>query len=136
MNEYEFNPIEFGYEYITEFPELAHLFGNTTFIKVTAIGDKSMGRAVYWYSYCYQYGMSDQRWKIASSSFDENDSERSGSHVVYNSVISTKEFAKNLLMHLFGTTKNSSVLIDGKERLEQDINKERARYNISHGQER
>jgi len=123
---YEFNPEDYGYEHVSNFPELEGLFGPTTFVKVIAIGGKTFGRIVYWYSYCYKMGMNDdQRWKIASSSYSEDSPGNFSSHTTYNGVISSKKFAKNLLMHLFGTSKNDSVLTDGKQRLKQNINKER-----------
>jgi len=126
MNEYEFNPEDFGYEHVSNFPELEGLFGPTTFVKVTAIGGKGFDRVVYWYSYCYKMGFhDDQRWKIASSSYSEDRPSDFSSHDTYGGVISTKKFAKTLLMNLFGTIRNDSVLTDGKQRLKQNINKER-----------
>jgi hypothetical protein len=135
---YKFNPEDFGFEHVSNFPELGDWFGNTTFIKVIAIGSKDMGRAVYWYKYCLgSVGMhDDERWKIGSHSFDENKpKDYQGMRDVYCGLISTEEFANSLLCHLMGTTKNDSVLTHGKERLEQNINAERLKFNISHGQE-
>ena len=135
---YQFNPEDFGFEHISNFPELGHLFGNTTFIKVIAIGSKDMGRAVYWYKYCSSsVGMhDDEKWKIGSAYFDEKERDNYRRlKDIYLGLISTEEFAKSLLCHLMGTTKNDSVLTHGKERLEQNINAERLKFNISHGQE-
>ena len=123
---YVFDPEEFGYEPLENFPELKNSFGPTTLIKVTAIGNKeSMGRAVYWYSACHP--MTDDRWQFYSKSYDADDPEKKNARTneTYCGLISSHEFAVMLLKHIFGTSKQSSVEVEGAERLEQNINQER-----------
>lgn len=119
---YEFNPEDYGYKHVSKFPELLQFFGNTTYIKIIAVGGSEYGRRVYWYSYCYAIGCDgDQRKKIGSSSFDESRPSEFNSRTTYSGLISTDDFAKQLLMHIFGTTQNKGVLKEGKERLENII---------------
>lgn len=120
---YEFNPENFGFEHISNFPELQQFFGNTTYVKVTSIGGKSFGRVVYWYSFCYNIGMTgDQRWKIGSSVYDISEASEFNSHAEYQGLISTDQFAFELLCNIMGTLKNESVNKEGKERVKQNIN--------------
>ena len=123
--EYTFNPERFGYEPLENFPELNDLFGPTTFIKVIAIGEqKIMGRPVYWYSACHPMG--EAQWKFFSSSYDSNQPTKyEVMNTKYCGLISSHEFAVMLLKHLFGTFKQSSVEVEGVERLEQNINSQR-----------
>lgn len=123
--EYSFNPEEFGYEPLENFPELKGFFGPTTFIKVIATGSKEMmGRPVYWYSACYS--MRDDHWKFFSSVYDASQpTQCEPMHTTYFGLISSYEFAVMLLKHIFGTAKQSSVEVEGSERLSQNINKER-----------
>ena len=126
MENYEFNPEDFGFEHISKFPELSKWFGSTTFIKVLAIGGESFSGVVYWYQYCYRIGGSDERWIIGSHSYNSSRPEDyKGMSTVYSGLISCDKFAYDLLCHLFGTTQNKSVLEEGKERVEQNINKNR-----------
>lgn len=122
---YQFNPEDFGFEHISKFPELSVLFGSSTFVKVITIGGKEFDRAVYWYKYCYNIGLhGDERWEIGSNSYDSSrPQDFSGMKTVYSGLISSDQFAYELLCHLFGTTQNKSVLTDGKDRLLQNINK-------------
>lgn len=121
---YVFNPEKFGYEPLKNFPELEGSFGPTTFIKVIAIGGKEMGRPVYWYSACRP--MTDDRWSFCSSSYDSDDPDTyARTNATYCGLISSHEFAVMLLKHIFGTSKQSSVEVEGAERLEQNINQER-----------
>jgi hypothetical protein len=96
--EYRFNPEEFGYEPLENFPELSGLFGPTTLIKVTTVGNKeSMGRSVYWYSACHP--MPDDRWQFYSKSYDSKDPEKKNTRTneTYCGLISSHEFpAMNL----------------------------------------
>ncbi len=123
---YKFNPEDFGYENISNFPELRDLFGSRTYVKVISDGS-TFDRVVYWYSFCHKStGMeNDDRWEIGSSTFDISSSGKSNLKTDFRGLISTDSFAYELLTHLFGTTRNESVLTDGKERVEQNINKGR-----------
>ena len=122
--EFEFNPLDYGFRPVSEFPELMDV-GNT-FIKITALGGKEFNRTVYWYQEATPntiVGAIDDRWTIVSSSYDENrgQTQRPNRRVVYSGLISSDEFAKLLLMHLFGTTRNDSVVTWGAKRLKEDL---------------
>ncbi len=120
--EYEFNPEDYGYQHVSNFPELKELFGNTTYVKITCVGGKEFDRLVYWYTACYSCGFrEDQNWKIMSGSHDSAQPEKYSYSTCYVGLISTDDFANQLLMHIFGTTKNDSVIKEGKERLESRI---------------
>jgi hypothetical protein len=126
---YTFNPKDYGYEEVQEFPEITDQFGNTTYIKVIAIAGKSSKRVVYWYSYCYlrTYLHNDDRWEIGSSVYDEAEPNKSNNSIRYCSPITSDEYARQLLMHIFSALSNESVFGCGKERLEQNINAKRLR---------
>jgi hypothetical protein len=120
--EYTFDPTKFGFLPVQEFPELEHLYGKTTFIKITCVGGKEFDRPVYWYEACYNLGR-DDRWKFSSNSFDSaRPNEETSGHQIYMGLISTEAFATDLLMHLMAASTNDSVLTHGKERLEARIN--------------
>lgn len=128
---YKFNPEDYGFEPISRFPELQHLYGKTTYVRITCVGGELFqpaGRTVYWYQACYNIGMSgDDRWKIMSCAWDSHDPRDTNPdecpiiHTNYSGLISTHEFAVELMKNLLGTTKNDSVQTDGKERLENPI---------------
>tara|TARA_B100000749_G_C18431332_1_gene468086 strand:+ start:501 stop:908 length:408 start_codon:yes stop_codon:yes gene_type:complete len=121
-DKYHFNPLNHGYEPISEFPELKGLYGKTTFIKVIAIAGKECNKPTYWYSACRPMGMTgDERWEIRSSAYQEGSSNDCG-HTDYMGLISTENFAYMLLAHIFGTTKNNSVMQHGIVRRDQSIN--------------
>lgn len=128
MKIYKFNPLDHGYESATKFPELEYQFPilDNWFIKVVCYANHQ--GLVYWYSaISLSVGMAgDDRVKIISGSYDTrkpNLYEVQGRTTVsYCGLISSDKFAKELLIHIFGTTKNDSVLTDGLERYEQDNN--------------
>ena len=119
---YRFNPLDHGYEPLSQFPELENLYGKSTFIKVIAIGGREFDKPTYWYSACRPTGMKgDDRWTITSSSYQEG-SQNDCIHTDYMGLISTKNLAYTLLAHICGTTKNSSVMQHGIVRRDQCIN--------------
>jgi hypothetical protein len=123
---YKFNPKKYGFEPISQFPELQHLWNKDTYIKVSCIGGKEFGRKVYWYKACVlNIGVDgDERLTIYSTSFDEKDPspKYNSPHQRYMGLISTHEFALQLFYHLFGTTQNESVLKEGMQRYKSQIN--------------
>lgn len=130
--DYKFNPLKYGFEPVDKFPELMEHFGVRAFIKVSAVGEKKhFGRLVYWYIACYPLNPemhSDDRIKIVSHSFDieskQNFTEFSRPTTKYNGLISTDEFAVDLLSHILGALPNSSVKEYGVHRLITNLNKE------------
>jgi hypothetical protein len=121
--EYKFNPLDFGFKPVTEFPELAWCDGTSddVFIKITADTEmKEFGRRVYWYSRCQKIGLSgDERWKFTASSHDAwGKKDYHHSHVEYAGCITSHNFARILLSHIFGTTQNKGVFEDGIKRME------------------
>lgn len=130
---YEFNPLNHGFDTITKFPELEYMFPmlpEKYFIKVI-----SYNKTSYWYdSICIGIGMiGDKRIKIKSGihNFNLPDFDTTGKsqnwsaiHTQYSGLITSDEFAKTLLIHIFGTTQNESVETIGNERYESDINQE------------
>jgi hypothetical protein len=130
MSKYKFNPLKHGYEPITNYPELEYAFpmmGDIWFIKIIAYSD--MSGLVYWYSaLSLSVGISpDDRILILSGSHDTRRPAEYGkqnkSHTVYTGLISSDEYVKSLLTHLFGTTRNESVEKEGIERYEQNLGK-------------
>jgi hypothetical protein len=138
MKTYKFNPLKHGYERISTHPELSYRFplmDDIWFIKILAYNNLS--GLVYWYSaLSLSVGISpDDRVKIFSGTHDFRipaDYEKQGIiHTEYCGLISSDEYAKMLLTHLFGTTRNDSVEKEGIERYEKNIGREmREKYNL------
>jgi len=130
INNYKFDPLKHGFEPVSKFPELSYRFpmrDDVWFIKVITYSTYD-GKLVYWYvALSLSVGLHpDDRVKITIHTHDNrkpNDHEKQGvSHTVYTGLISSDEFAKELLTHLFGTTQNDSVKTDGLERYEKNLN--------------
>ena len=120
MSEYKFDPLEYGYEPITKFPELSYNFPMTDnwFIKV--ITYNKMSDLVYWYSVISNdVGMDgDDRIKISSCTYDfrKDDDKQNKVSRRYLGLISSHNFTKELLKNIFGTLKNDSTKTTGEER--------------------
>jgi hypothetical protein len=137
MSKYKFNPLKHGYEPISTHPELSYRFplmDDVWFIKIIAYDDLS--GLVYWYSaLSVSVGLPpDDRVHIVSGTHDfrrpAKYEKQSKIHTNYTGLISSDEFAKELLKHLFGTTKNESVEKEGIERYSTNIGKEmRLKFN-------
>lgn len=135
--EYKFNPLNHGYEPISLYPELSYNFpmlDDIYFIKIITYAD--YGGLVYWFSVIslHMSSLGDDRIKIYSGCFDSRRpaiyEKQNHNREVYCGLISNDKFAKELLFHIFGTTQNSSVETDGKERYNQNLGKEmREKYN-------
>lgn len=128
MSKYKFNPLNYGYEKASKFPELSYSIpveNEDWYIKIIAYGN--YGGLVYWYSAIHlNFGLgSDDRVRIYSNAHDfrkqKEYENQNKSHEVYSSLISTNKFAKDLLSHILGTTQNKSVKTDGIQRLNQNI---------------
>jgi hypothetical protein len=121
---YRFNPEKYGYEKVEKFPELVDFLPRESFVKVIAIGGSGFDRSVYWFSYCSQnVGLGhDERWEIRGSSYDDGRKyiSQSGNHRDYMGLIGSEDFAKLLLINIFGTGKKSPNI--GQDRLGQNIN--------------
>lgn len=131
---YKFDPQKFGFEPASKFPDLAWNYGHCPegkyWIKITAVGDwEHFKRLVFWYNAVeLNVGAGgDDRVRITGSSFDQNEvhqylnGEYPTSHQKYLGLISSDEFAKDLLCHIFGTVENRSVYKEGLERLRDDL---------------
>jgi hypothetical protein len=137
MSKYKFDPLKHGFEPITNYPELEYMFpmrGDIWFIKIIVYSD--MGGLVYWYSaLSLSVGLdSDDRVEIVSGVHDfrypAKYEKQNRTHTVYTGLISSDEFAKELLKHIFGTTKNESVEKEGIERYNTNISREmRLKFN-------
>ena len=128
MSEYKFNPADYGYEPASLYPELSYILPIHRidwFIKVIAY-DESI--KCYWFSAIrININTKDERVEIYSGSHDfvEEDTGLSmGLNSSYIGLISTDQFAKDLLSHIFGCITNNSVLKYGVERLNNNINQE------------
>jgi hypothetical protein len=128
MKKYKFNPLKHGYDSITNYPELEYMFPMTAgvwFIKIIAYDD--WDGLVYWYSaLSLSVGLApDDRITILSSSHDTRKpaeyEKQNKTHTDYTGLISSDEFAKSLLTHIFGTTQNESVEKEGITRYEENL---------------
>ncbi len=121
MSKYQFNPEEYGFEHVDNFPELRPFLGNQTYVKVIEISDQE--KITFWYKTCRLINPdgNDNRWNFCSNSYQENNS-YDRCHEIYSGLISTKEFADMLLKNLFGTTRNDSVDFFGVKRRDRNIN--------------
>ena len=142
MAEYKFNPEQYGFEPVDNFPELAYNYPMGTgkwFIKISEYAN--YGRLVYWYHAIFTgVGLGDDdRVEISSGSYDAAKTKKAKQNltevkngklervpeydlqnrtsVEYLGLISNHKFAVELLKHLLGTTKNKSVENEGRERL-------------------
>lgn len=129
MNKYSFNPEKFGFEPITNFPELSFNYPMIDGYFVKIIEYDNFGDLVYWYkviSTLVGFGDNDDRIKITSSSYDfrkpSEFDKQSTPKTEFIGLISNDEFAESLLKHLMGTTKNSSLESDSIIRYERDLN--------------
>jgi hypothetical protein len=115
---YEFDPVQYGFKPVSEFPELAYIEHKHAFVKVICRGDEQQfGRPVYWYTSCYQLPDQD-RWHFGSGVWDKSRLDRNhGSSTIYVGCITSDEYARQLLIHLFGTLTNEGTLKHGPERL-------------------
>lgn len=122
MTSYKFNPLEHGFESISNYPELLKYFNADNFVKVVAYGD--YGGLVYWYMVCNPF-THDDRIEFLGGAYDtrEKASNSSGKRE-YCGLISNDEFARQLLMHLLGTTQTKSVDKEGVERYFQNLSPE------------
>lgn len=121
---YKFNPLEFGFEPISKFPELSYNYdisSDNCFIKIVTYAMHG-GKYVYWYKVAIIERI-DDRVQIYGGMHDYRksntyvDQGKSGNRVVYSGLVSTKKFAIDLLKHLLGTTSNDSVEKYGYHRL-------------------
>ncbi len=114
---YVFNPLDFGFEPLSAFPELDEFLSRNAYVKVTEIG-----KGCYWYISCSQKIMrGDDRWLFTSNAFSQ-DMNYEFPHQIYLGTISNEKYAETLLCHLLGTMKNSDVEIEGQKRLRRNIN--------------
>ena len=124
MKKYKFNPLDHGYEPISNYPELSFNYPiiNNWFIKIIVYDN--LGGLVYWYS-ALSISDIDDRIKIYLGSYNTNKpathDNQNKDHLVYFGLISSDEYAKQLLTHLFGTTYNESVNVDGLQRYNQKL---------------
>lgn len=130
MKKYKFNPIDYGFESVDNYPELSYNFPMGTgkwFIKVANYINKT--NLIYWYYAIYIGGgvESDDRVEIMLGMHHGGrpltHEAQHGGNTKYEGVISSDKFAKMLLSHIFAT-KNSEVETLGKKRLSESLGKE------------
>lgn len=114
---YKLEPELYHFHPSTEYPELSDHFGSDTYIKVIEMHDKGTNVAC-WY---LAISSNDQfnRYEISSGLYLQGKPlhERDWPKREYFGLISNKEFAEELLAHIFGTTTNESVKNEGVARL-------------------
>lgn len=128
--DFKFNPVKYGYWPISKFKVLNYMFpiiDDIWFIKINAYEDFG-GGLIFWYSAIGMNGaiIDDDRVKIyvgGHTTTKPSTFECQGeSRIVYNGLITSDEYAKTLLSHLLGTTKNKSVEKEGAQRLNDNMN--------------
>lgn len=138
MENFKFNPVDYGFQPISEFPEIDKTgwFGDhqNVYCKIICLagnefeGIKEGDRLVYWFKAIKmpntRHSISD-KIKIYSSSYDSSReevfTEFSYPTIEYSGLITTDSFASELLKHLMGTLDNKSVLKQGTERFNERI---------------
>lgn len=122
MKRYVFDPFEYGFEPIFKYPELLPFYNDLSYVKILSFGDYD--GLVYWYVVCRQLGH-DDRIEISLGSYDTRPyAKNSPAKTTYLGLISNEKFAKNLLYHLFGTTRNESVQVEGRKRYDENLGDE------------
>jgi len=112
---YSLNPLNHGFEPIVNYPELSFNFPliDGYYIKVVCFSNH--GGLVYWYKILSTLiGFEgDDRVEIKSGLYDFRKPSEYGKQSTpkteYLGLISSDEFAEQLLKHLLGTTKNESI---------------------------
>lgn len=132
MSTFKFNPLEFNFRPLSDFPELIRvglqdwIGSGEVFIKISCIGRKEdFARKVFWYKICkYSHPGIDDRVEFYYHAFDEdkpNITRFEHPRKVYFGTVASKEFATLLLYNLLGTGQNDAVITFGKQRTEQDL---------------
>jgi len=123
MTNYTFNPQEFGFIPIDAIPVLRNYFGPSSYVKVTSSFDRNDGVRCFWYTICHKRTgiKDDDRWEFHSGAHDPANAVdefcNRHHHTIYCGCIASRAFAKQLLIHLFGTMTNGGTLKEGKLRL-------------------
>lgn len=124
---YKLDPLKHGFEPISKYPELEHIFGSddSNYVKIICYSD--INNLVYWYTVITN-GVGfrgDDRIKIYNSTYNFGNSPdaiaQSTPSVVYMGLVSNDEFAETLLKHLFGTTVNDSLKDVSIERYDETV---------------
>ena len=117
------NPKDFNFHESSNYPEVHDFFGPNTFIKT--IADMNNGKEhFYWYQAITVPSANsltnDERYTIYTGVFTKGKSMTKSEwpRTVYLGIISSKEFARDLLSHLFGLLDSASVDKEGVERTE------------------
>ena len=114
------DPKDFNFHESSNYPEIHDFFGPNTFIKT--IADMNNGKEhFYWYQAIKvpsENLLDDKRYTIYSGVFTKGKSMTKSEwpRTVYLGLISSKEFARDLLSNLFGTLSSASVDKEGVER--------------------
>lgn len=132
--DYKFNPEDYGFSHVSNFPELNAFVSSSCYVKVTEISkDSNIPYSVYWYKTCRKVSEFDERFEITAGSFIEENKlnlhENYKQKSVYFGLISSDLFAVELLNNLNGGIKNESVFSFGKKRISQNINNQRLEKN-------
>jgi hypothetical protein len=125
---YKFNPLNHGFESLSNFPELCSYFPimyNNWFIKIIDYVEDCNNDLTYWYvAISLPIGFDgDDRVKILSNIFvfNHDDKHQNKADIGYYGLISSDEYAKQLLIHLFGTIKNESIIRLGVDRYSDNL---------------
>jgi hypothetical protein len=122
---YKFDPTKFGYEPITNFPELSfnYLIDERYYVKIIAYSN--YGDLVYWYSLIgFNRQFQDDRVKIVSGTYDFRRpceyGKQTTPHTDYFGIITNDEFASELLAHLNSPLRNEGIC-DGIKRMNENL---------------
>lgn len=123
---YCFDPLKHGFEPIQNYPELefAYPIIDGYFVKIVCYDN--YGGLVYWYKVISTLvGLKpDDRVEITYGVYDFRKSKyerQSNPKVEYLGLISSDQFAENLLKHLLGTTRNDSLKCISVTRYNENI---------------
>jgi hypothetical protein len=124
---FAFDPIKFGFEPISLFPELEFNFPIVSNYWVKIIVYSNSEDLVYWYLVINEREIDDQ-FKIFEGSYDFKKPSQwgiqSSPDCVYWGLISSERYAKDLITHLLGTSLNKSVLTTAVKRFSDHLGPE------------
>lgn len=120
MSKYVFDPTLYGFVPLTRAPELLRDYlALQSFVKIV----ETSTRGAYWYISCNHFDnkIGGDRWEFTSGVVNRGRPKIYHiDHRIYLGCITSQNYAKELLIHLLGTTTDSGTITYGRLRLKAE----------------